>query len=176
MSVYDYSVELVSGDVLSLNEHKNEVLLLVNVASKCGFTPQYEGLEALHQKYHDKGLTIVGLPCNQFGEQAPGSAEEEASFCKVNFGVTFPITKKIDVNGENADPLYQYLSSVTQFEGFQTKKDLQEVLTSKFGVDFSDSSIKWNFTKFLVDRQGNVVRYEPDVAPEELVTAIENLL
>jgi glutathione peroxidase len=133
-------------------------MLIVNVASKCGFTPQYEGLEALQRQYRDKGFTVLGFPCNQFGQQEPGNAEEIANFCKLTYDVDFPIFAKIDVNGDDAAPIYKYL-----------KDEAPGLLGSK--------AIKWNFTKFLVDRSGKVVkRYAPQTKPEELKQDIEALL
>ena len=146
------------GTTADLSDHKGEVLLIVNVASQCGFTPQYEGLEALQRKYGDRGFTVLGFPCNQFGEQEPGNAEETANFCKLNYDVSFPLYAKIDVNGDNAAPLYKHL-----------KDEAPGLLGSK--------SIKWNFTKFLVDRSGKVVkRYPPQTKPEDLASDIEGLL
>ncbi|MDF2558429.1 MAG: glutathione peroxidase [Bacillales bacterium] len=176
MSVYDYSINLIEGRKEELSSHKGEVLLLVNTASKCGFTPQFEALEQLHKKYADKGLTVIGFPCNQFGEQSPGSNEEEQEFCQIRYGVTFPLSEKIDVNGENAHPLFQYLTSVTEFSGFGENENLKNILETKFGVEFNSSTIKWNFTKFLVDRYGNVTRFEPTTKPEDLIPAIEAAL
>ena len=146
------------GSATDLGEHKGEVMLIVNVASKCGFTPQYEGLEALQRKYDGKGFTVVGFPCNQFGAQEPGDAEEIANFCKLTYDVSFPVMGKIDVNGEEAAPIYQYL-----------KDEAPGLLGSK--------AIKWNFTKFLVNRAGKVVkRYPPQAKPEDLTRDIEALL
>jgi glutathione peroxidase len=146
------------GSITDLTSHKGEVMLIVNVASKCGFTPQYEGLEALQRKYAGKGFSVLGFPCNQFGAQEPGNAEEIASFCKLTYDVSFPVFGKIDVNGDNAAPIYRYL-----------KDEAPGLLGSK--------SIKWNFTKFLVDRSGKVVkRYPPQAKPEDLAKDIEALL
>jgi glutathione peroxidase len=146
------------GSATDLSSHKGEVMLIVNVASKCGFTPQYEGLEALQRKYEERGFTVVGFPCNQFGAQEPGDAAEIANFCKLTYDVSFPVMGKIDVNGDNAAPLYRHL-----------KDAAPGLLGSK--------SIKWNFTKFLVDRSGKVVkRYPPQTKPEELSRDIEALL
>ncbi|HTG63221.1 MAG TPA: glutathione peroxidase [Sphingomicrobium sp.] len=146
------------GSATDLSSHKDDVMLIVNVASKCGFTPQYEGLEALQRQYRDKGFTVLGFPCNQFGQQEPGNAEEIANFCKLTYDVDFPIFAKIDVNGEDAAPIYKYL-----------KDEAPGLLGSK--------AIKWNFTKFLVDRSGKVVkRYAPQTKPEELKQDIEALL
>ena len=146
------------GSTTDLSSHKGEVMLIVNVASKCGFTPQYEGLEALQRKYAAKGFSVVGFPCNQFGSQEPGDADEIANFCKLTYGVSFPVYGKIDVNGDDAAPLYKHL-----------KAEAPGLLGSK--------SIKWNFTKFLVDRSGKVVkRYPPQAKPEDLVRDVEALL
>ena len=151
-------VKAADGATTDLSAHKGEVMLIVNVASQCGFTPQYEGLEALQRKYGEKGFTVLGFPCNQFGQQEPGDAEEIASFCKLNYDVSFPLYGKIDVNGDDAAPLYQYL-----------KDEAPGLLGSK--------AIKWNFTKFLVDRSGKVIkRFAPQTKPEELTSYIEATL
>ncbi len=157
-SVYDYTAKALDGREVPLSDYRGKVLLIVNTASKCGFTPQYAGLEELHKAYHDKGLAVLGFPCNQFGGQEPGTADEIGAFCTKNYGVTFPIFAKIDVNGDNAHPLWQYLK------------------TEKPGL-LGTKSIKWNFTKFLVDRAGNVVeRYAPNDTPASLTPAIEKML
>ena len=146
------------GSTTDLGSHKGEVMLIVNVASKCGFTPQYEGLEALQRKYAAKGFSVVGFPCNQFGSQEPGDADEIANFCKLTYDVSFPVMGKIDVNGDNAAPIYKHL-----------KDEAPGLLGSK--------SIKWNFTKFLVDRSGKVLkRYPPQTKPEDLTRDIEAVL
>jgi glutathione peroxidase len=151
-------VKAADGSTTDLSSHQGEVMLIVNVASKCGFTPQYEGLEALQRKYGDKGFTVLGFPCNQFGAQEPGDAAEIANFCKLTYDVDFPIFAKIDVNGDEAAPIYQHL-----------KDEAPGLLGSK--------AIKWNFTKFLVDRRGKVVkRYAPQTKPEDLTRDIEALL
>ncbi|GEO27521.1 glutathione peroxidase [Alicyclobacillus acidoterrestris] len=150
MSVYDFTAKRIDGSTQSLSEYQGNVLLIVNTASKCGFTPQYEGLEALYRKYQDEGFVILGFPCNQFGKQEPGSEAEIAQFCQVTYDVTFPMFAKIDVNGRNAHPLYQYLKS-------------------EAGGVLGSQAIKWNFTKFLVNRQGKVLkRFAPTVSPSEL--------
>ena len=146
------------GSTTDLSSHKGEVMLIVNVASKCGFTPQYEGLEALQGRYGERGFSVLGFPCNQFGAQEPGDAEEIASFCKLTYDVSFPVYGKIDVNGDGAAPIYKHL-----------KDQAPGLLGSK--------SIKWNFTKFLVDRSGRVVkRYPPQTKPDDLAKDIEALL
>ena len=157
-SVYDFTVKNIRGKDVKLDTYKGKALLIVNTASECGFTPQYKGLEKLYEKLHDKGLEILGFPCNQFGAQEPGTEKEIATFCEANYGVTFPMFAKIDVNGKNAAPLYEYLK------------------TSRPGL-LGSEAIKWNFTKFLVDRKGKVVeRYAPKVEPEAIADDIEKLL
>jgi glutathione peroxidase len=158
MSVYDFSATRLDGHEQSLADYRGRVLLIVNTASACGFTPQYAGLEALYDKLEPEGLTVLGFPCNQFGAQEPGGAAEIGAFCEKNYGVTFPLFAKIDVNGGSAHPLYQYL------------KDEKPGL---LGIE----AIKWNFTKFLIDRSGEVVaRYAPQTKPEELEEPIRKLL
>jgi glutathione peroxidase len=157
-SVYEFSVERIDGSTTSLAEHRNQVLLIVNVASHCGFTPQYEGLEALYRKHRDAGLVVLGFPCNQFGAQEPGTHEEIAQFCAAKYQVTFPLYAKIDVNGESAHPLYRWLK--TQAKGV-----------------LGTESIKWNFTKFLLDRRGNVMdRFAPATTPEQIESSVVTLL
>jgi len=157
-TAFDFSATDIDGQPRPLADYAGKVLLVVNVASKCGFTPQYEGLEALQRSYRDKGFTVLGFPCNQFGAQEPGDAEEIASFCKLTYDVDFPLYAKIDVNGDEAAPIYRYL-----------KDEAPGLLGSR--------AIKWNFTKFLVDRSGKVVkRYAPQAKPEDLTGDIEALL
>jgi len=157
-TVHEFEARTLAGQPTSLREYEGKVMLVVNTASKCGFTPQYEGLEAIYAKYRDRGLVVLGFPCNQFGEQEPGSADEIGAFCQKNYGVSFPMFEKIDVNGDHAHPLYQWL-----------KKRAPGVLGSE--------RIKWNFTKFLLDRQGNVVeRFAPVTKPEDIAKDIEKLL
>ncbi|WP_143415624.1 glutathione peroxidase [Geobacillus sp. E263] len=158
MSIYDFRVKTIRGEEQSLADYKGKVLLIVNTASKCGFTPQYKELQELYEQYRDRGFVVLGFPCNQFGNQEPGTEEEIEQFCQVNYGVTFPMFAKVDVNGENAHPLFQYL-----------KEKAPGVLGTKV--------IKWNFTKFLVDRNGNVVaRFASQTKPSELKNEIEELL
>lgn len=153
-----FSADLLQGGTQSLGDYAGKILLIVNTASKCGFTPQYEGLEALYQRYTSRGLVILGFPCNQFGDQEPGSANEIASFCQINYGVSFPMFARIEVNGEHTHPLFQYL-----------KKSARGLLGSE--------GIKWNFTKFLLNREGEVLkRYAPATAPASLAEDIEALL
>ena len=157
-SIYDFVVKDASGADVSLSQYRGKPLLIVNVASKCGFTPQYDGLEKLHQAMGPKGLAILGFPCNQFGGQEPGGNEEIQTFCRMNYGVTFPVLGKVDVNGAAAAPLFEHL-----------KAEAPGLLGSKF--------IKWNFTKFLIDKDGKVIeRFAPNTPPEALTPAIEALL
>jgi len=157
-SVYDFSVKDIHGKEQKLDQYKNKVMLIVNVASECGFTPQYKGLEALYEKMHSRGLEVLGFPCNQFGAQEPGTEKEIESFCELNYGVSFPLFSKIEVNGDNAAPLYKYL-----------KKEKPGLLGTE--------AIKWNFTKFLVDRKGKVVeRYGSNVEPQAITADVEKLL
>jgi len=158
MGVYDFEASTLNGEPAPLSDYRGRVLLIVNTASKCGFTPQYAGLEALHRKYDSRGLTVLGFPCNQFGQQEPGDAAEIANFCSLTYDVTFPMMSKIDVNGPQAHPLYRHLK--------QEKKGL-----------LGSQAIKWNFTKFLVDRNGKVAgRFAPTDKPAALEGAIEALL
>lgn len=157
MGIYDYSVKDGSGNEVSMKDYEGKVLLIVNTATGCGFTPQYEGLEELYKKYRSQGFELLDFPCNQFGHQAPGTHEEITSFCKMKYETEFPQFAKIDVNGENEAPLYKYLKA------------------QKTGV--MGSKIKWNFTKFLVDRSGNVIeRFAPTVTPEKIDEKIKELL
>lgn len=157
-TIYDFKVKTIEGKETTLEPYKGKVMLIVNVASKCGYTPQYEGLETLYKKYKDEGLVILGFPCNQFGSQEPGSEIEIQNFCRVNYGVTFPMFSKIKVNGEETHPLYRYLKS------------------EQPGI-LSTEAIKWNFTKFLVDKEGRVVeRFGSSTKPVELEAKIEGLL
>ena len=158
MSVYDYSAKTLDGQDVSLADYRGQVLLIVNTASKCGFTPQYEGLEALYKSHKDRGFTVLAFPCNQFGAQEPGNAEEIANFCSLTYDVTFPVMSKIDVNGADAHPLYKFL-----------KKEPKGLLGTE--------AIKWNFTKFLIGKDGEVVeRFAPTVKPEDLKAAVEALI
>jgi glutathione peroxidase len=181
MSVSDFTVKDISGKEVSLSAYSEKPVLIVNTASKCGFTPQYEGLEKLYQKYKDQGFAILGFPCNQFLEQEPGSAEEISSFCKVNYGVSFPLFAKIDVNGPKADPLYTYLKGAAPFQGFEMQKEtgklIHNVLEQYYPDNLEGNDIKWNFTKFLVGKDGKTIqRFEPTVTPEELEPVIQAAL
>lgn len=177
MSIYDFNVKDINEKDVSLSEYKGKVLLIVNTATKCGFTPQYNGLEELYKKYKDRNFEILDFPCNQFLGQAPGSNEDIVNFCQLNFGTTFKTFSKINVNGKNAHPLYNYLkeNSPEELEDKDANefkkvlKDLAQVFTKK--------SIKWNFTKFLVDREGNIVaRFSPGFKPEDLETYIDKYI
>lgn len=157
-TIADFTVTTNRGEPLNLAEKQGKVLLVVNTASKCGFTPQYDGLEKLFQTYQDRGFEVLGFPCNQFGNQEPGNAEEIEQFCKLNFGVSFPLMQKIDVNGDDASPLFDWMKGEAK------------------GL-FGSTSIKWNFTKFLIDRGGKVVRrYAPTDKPAKIAADIEKLL
>jgi glutathione peroxidase len=158
MSIYDIEVKTIEGKAQSLAEYKGKVLLIVNTASKCGYTPQYEGLNKIYREFKNNGLVVLGFPCNQFGAQEPGSEKEIAEFCDLNFKIEFPLFAKIDVNGSHESPLYALL-----------KKEAPGILGTE--------AIKWNFTKFLVDKNGNIVeRFAPKDTPEEIVPAIKKLL
>ena len=179
-TIYDFSAETNKGEELTFSQYKGKVLLIVNTASKCGFTPQYDGLEALYQKYSDQGLVVIGFPCDQFGHQEPGTNEEIEEFCRLNHGVTFPLMAKSDVNGENANEIFKWLYSQKPFAGFgdsDTGKFMDGMLSRQDPDYASNPDIKWNFTKFLIDRKGRVVaRFEPVVTPEQLESEIEALL
>ena len=157
-SIYDFTVKDIHGTPVKLDRYRGKVLLIVNTASECGFTPQYKGLEAVYEKLHDKGLEVLGFPCNQFGGQEPGGEKEIAQFCELNFGVTFPMFAKVDVNGDGAAPLYKFLKA------------------EKPGL-LGSEAIKWNFTKFLVAKDGSVrKRYAPQTKPEAIAADIETAL
>lgn len=165
MNIYDFKVKTQDGSEVSLSDYKGKVLLVVNTATGCGFTPQYDELQDIYDEYKDKGLEILDFPCNQFGEQAPGDDEEIHSFCTGRYGITFPQFSKVDVNGDNAIPLYKWLTENTKFEGFG-KNPMSLILTGvvkKMDKDYKNNgNIKWNFTKFLIDRNGEIVaRFEP---------------
>ncbi|NLL76497.1 MAG: glutathione peroxidase [Clostridiales bacterium] len=165
-NVYDFSVEDIRGAEVSLDQYKGKVLLIVNTATQCGFTPQYDILQDLYEKHQGEGFEILDFPCNQFGNQAPGSNEEIASFCDMHYGITFPRFSKVDVNGENAIPLYKYLIEQKCFQGFNPENEmtprLEGVLLKTNPNYKNEPDIKWNFTKFLIDREGRVLeRFEP---------------
>ncbi|MBR1922034.1 MAG: glutathione peroxidase [Kiritimatiellae bacterium] len=180
MNVYDFTVKTRKGEDVALSDFKGKVLLIVNTATGCGFTPQYKELQEIYDADHDKGLEILDFPCNQFADQAPGSDDEIHEFCTLKFGTEFPQFAKIDVNGDNADPLFAYLGGEKPFVGFG--KGLKNAALNKFAAannkKYGDKTyIGWNFTKFLVDREGNVVaRYEPTVDMDEVRKAVEAAL
>ena len=159
MSIYDHQLNRLDGSTLDLHEYEDKALLIVNVASRCGLTPQYEGLEKMHEKYAEQGFSVLGVPCNQFGGQEPGSSEEIATFCSTTYGVTFPLAEKVEVNGDGRHPLYTELTAVKDAEG-------------------RDGDIQWNFEKFLVAPGGQVTRFGPMVTPEDeaLVSAVKESL
>ncbi|MDO4869317.1 MAG: glutathione peroxidase [Bacillota bacterium] len=179
-TVYDFKVRDMAGNEVSLEEYKGKVLLIVNTATGCGFTPHYEPLEAMYNEMKDQGFEILDFPCNQFAGQAPGSDDEIHEFCTLKFGTEFPQFAKIDVNGETADPLFAYLATEKPFQGFG--KGIKTKMLSKFAdknnAAFGDKAyIKWNFTKFLVDREGNVIaRFEPTEDMDEVKKAVAEAL
>ena len=180
MSIYDYSVPKADGSELSLAEFKGKVMIIVNTATGCGFTPHYKPLEELYELYHDKGLEIIDIPCNQFAGQTPGTDEEIHEFCTLKYNTKFPQMKKSDVNGENALLLYGYLKSQKGFEGFGKgpKALAMSALLKKMDKDYKNNpEIKWNFTKFVVDRNGDVVkRFEPTVKMNEVAEYIKTIM
>lgn len=157
MNFYNFEAKTISGETISMKAYEGKTVVVVNTASKCGLTPQYEGLENLYKKHKDKGLVVLGFPCNQFGGQEPGEAEQISEFCQLNYGVSFQMFDKVDVNGQEAHPVFKYL-----------KKELSGLLGSK---------IKWNFTKFLIDKKGNPIkRFSPTTEPEKMESAILNVI
>ncbi len=180
--IYDITVKDIDGIDVSLSHYKGKVLLIVNVASKCGLTPQYEGLEALYLKYKDQGLEILAFPCNQFLEQEPGTNEEIQDFCSLTYNVTFPLFDKIDVNGENESPLYTYLKKQAPFKGYPEGTEefatLLDEIHKKTGTGFDQGdAIRWNFGKFLVSKDGKtILRFEPMVPPTDLEVDIQQML
>ena len=179
-TIYDFSATSNKGAEVNFADYKGKVLLIANTASKCGFTPQYDGLEALYQKYKEQGLVVIGFPCDQFGHQEPGTDSEIEEFCRLNHGVTFPLMSKTDVNGADAHPIFQWLYAEKPFAGFgegETAAFMDKMLSAQDPAYASNPDIKWNFTKFLLDRRGRVVaRYEPTLAPEQIESDILALL
>ncbi len=180
-SIYDFEVLAQGSRPVKLDEYKGKVLLIVNSASKCGFTPQYADLEAINKRFESRGFAILDFPCNQFGNQSPESDDETVQFCQLNYGTTFPQFKKIEVNGANESPLYTYLKAQKGFAGFDEGHKLASILDKMLSETDPDyaakADIKWNFTKFLVDREGNVVaRFEPTADMDSVAEAIEALL
>ena len=180
MSIYDYSVPTPDGKEISLSEYKGKVLLIVNTATGCGFTPHYKDLENMYEKYHDQGLEIIDIPCNQFAGQTPGTDEEIHEFCTLNYNTQFPQMKKSDVNGENALPLYTYLKEQKGFEGFGNSAMAlaMKAVVRKVDKNYKNTSdIKWNFTKFVIDRNGNVVaRFEPTINMKNVEDCVAKLV
>ncbi len=180
-SFYDFEAEDARCEMRKMDEYRGKVVLVVNTATQCGFTPQYDDLQDLYEKYQDEGLEILDFPCNQFGNQAPGSTEEIVSFCDARFGITFMQFEKIEVNGKNVHPLYQYLKEQKEFEGFDEGHPLTPMLKSaleRIDADYKNNSdIKWNFTKFLIGRNGTVVkRFEPTADIADVEQKITELL
>ena len=179
MSIYDYSVKNRNGEDISISQFKGKVLIIVNTATGCGYTPQYEGLEKLYKEYHDKGLEILDFPCNQFGKQAPGTDEEIHEFCQFKYNTSFDQFTKIEVNGENESPLYTFIKNEIKediIEGTKNKITMKPVEKISSTCK-KDGDIKWNFTKFLVDKEGNVIeRYSPTFKPEDMEEEIKKLI
>ena len=177
--IYDFKALTSKGKELDFAQFEGKVLLIVNTASKCGFTPQFAGLEALNQKDKDKGLVVIGFPCNQFKEQDPGTDSQIEEFCQINYGVSFQIMKKIDVNGSSADPIFEYLKEqapTEAYNGLKAKAAKALFKTISNSVE-KDSDIKWNFTKFLISKDGNTIkRYSPTTEPEKMESDIETML
>ncbi|HZG84354.1 glutathione peroxidase [Paenibacillus sp.] len=178
MSVYNFQAALPEGGEKELKDYQGKVLLIVNTASKCGLTPQYEGIQRLHETYEKDGFSVLAFPCNQFGGQEPGSDEEIQSFCAMNYNVSFPVFKKIDVNGDNAHPLFQYLrNEAPEDTGLDKEGGLYKHLRERAPELLEGSNIRWNFTKFLIDREGNVVkRYAPTTTPDMIEADLKALL
>ena len=180
MGFYDQSVTAANGEEISMKDYEGKVVLVVNTATGCGFTPHYKDIEAMYEKYHDKGFEVIDVPCNQFAGQTPGTDEEIHEFCTLKYKTQFPQMKKTDVNGENATPLFKYLKSQKGFDGFGKGPAAlaMSVMLSKIDKDYKNNpEIKWNFTKFIVDRSGNVVaRFEPTAKMEEVDKFVEGLL
>lgn len=181
MSIYDYKFKDISGKERSLEEFKGKVLLIVNIASKCGFTPQLEGLQKIYDENKNQGLEIIGFPCNQFDNQTPENNNDLNKFCQLNYGVNFNLSEKIDVRGENADPIFTYLVNECPFKGFDkdnaTDKLLYSITQENYPEYLIGNSIKWNFTKFLIDKEGKVInRYESRIEPIDIAKDIKGLL
>lgn len=176
MKIYDFTVKDIENKEVSLSEYKGKVLLVINGATGCGFTPQYDGLQKLYEKYQNQGLEILDFPSNQFLGQAPGTNEEIVGFCRLNFGVDFKQFSKIEVNGENEEPLYKYLKTTAEeYRNKETKEFYEKV--KQFTPGIAENDIRWNFTKFLIDKEGNVVaRFAPNITPEEIDEHIAKLV
>jgi glutathione peroxidase len=181
MNIYDFKVNSIDGVEISLERFKGNALLIVNIASKCGFTYQYEDLQKMYDKYKAEGFEILGLPCNQFAEQEPGNNNDVKQFCMLNYGVSFPLSEKIEVRGSNAHPLFNYLTQMAPFEGFDLSNPSAKLLFAMLKENLPEyligDSIKWNFTKFLIDKDGTVVkRFESSVEPNEISPYVKKLL
>lgn len=181
MNIYDFKLNTIEGEEISLENYKGKVLIIVNTASKCGFTPQYKDLEKLYKKYNNEGVEVLGFPCNQFAEQEPGNNNDVKNFCEINYGVSFQLFEKIDVRGTDAHPLFKYLTEKAPFKGFDTNSSsarmLNSILQEKLPDYLIGDSIKWNFTKFLVNRKGEVVgRFESPVEPLDMIPHVERIL
>lgn len=178
-TIYDFKAVASNGKEIDFADFKGKVIMIINTASKCGFTPQFDGLEKLNEKYRDRGLVCIGFPCNQFAEQDPGSDSEIQEFCRVNYGVTFQIMKKIDVNGSDEHPIYTWLKEqapTEEYKGLKAKASAALFKTISKSVT-KDSDIKWNFTKFLISRDGiRIERFAPTTSPEKIESSIENML
>ena len=178
-TIYDFKTKSNKGAEVDLAQYKGQVVMIVNTASKCGFTPQYDGLEALYQKYKDQGFVILGFPCDQFAGQEPGSNEEIAEFCRLNHGVTFPLMAKTDVNGANAEPVFEFLKTqapTEEYSGFKAKATHKMLKAISKSVE-KDSDIKWNFTKFLISKDGETIkRYAPTTEPKDFEKDVEAML
>lgn len=176
MNIYDFKVKDIRGNDVSMSDYKGKVLLIVNTVTGCGFTPQYDGLEKLYEMYKEKGFEILDFPCNQFLNQAPGTNEEIAQFCQLRFGTSFKTFAKIDVNGKNAEPLFEFLKKEVSEEIKNKDANTFKEKLGKLGNIILGNDIKWNFTKFLIDKNGKVIkRFSPVVTPEEIIPHIENL-
>lgn len=176
MNIYDFKVKDIRGNDVSMSDYKGKFLLIVNTATGCGFTPQYDGLEKLYEMYKEKGFEILDFPCNQFLNQAPGTNEEIAQFCQLRFGTSFKTFAKIDVNGKNAEPLFEFLKKEVSEEIKNKATNTFKEKLGKLGNIILGNDIKWNFTKFLIDKNGKVIkRFSPVVTPEEIIPHIENL-
>ncbi len=175
--IYDFKFKDKQGNEMSMKGYEGKVLLIVNTATGCGFTPQYEELQSIYSELHEKGLEILDFPCDQFGHQAPGTDDEIHTFCKGRFGIEFPQFSKVEVNGENALPLFKYLTDNTKFEGFEDANPFTKILMKIVARTKNEGDIKWNFTKFLIDREGNIVkRFEPTASLEKVKNAICDIL
>jgi len=177
---FDYKFKSLSGKEIPMSTYKGKVVIVVNTASKCGLTPQYKGLESMYKKYQAQGLVILGMPCNQFAGQEPGSSSDIAEFCQKNYGVSFPMFSKIEVRGENAHPLYKMMTKEMPFKGFDNSASGQKFksfLSAKFPEIYKGNGVKWNFTKFIFNREGKLVkRIEPNVAPKDFENEVVEML